>query len=709
VIPLHLAVVLGKEYVSGLLREMRENLNMKDERGRTALHWAILWRNEAVVRLLVDEGANIDLRDDSGRTALWYAVTTGNEAAEQILLNKGAYLGVKDDDIDTLMRYATELCDFYLRQDKLERGEEILRQALRGYEKNIWPDKAVEIGHKRTLNHINSLANLYQERQKFEKAEELYLLEIDGCKKALGPDNEKTFSRMRDLGAFYLSQDKPDEAEGMLLQALQGYEKNIQPDKPIDIGHEVTLYLINSLARLYKEGRKFRKAEELYLLEINGCKKALGLGNKQTLSRMCDLGVFYLSQDKPDEAEGMVLQVLQGYENNIQPDKPIDIGHKVTLKLINILAGLYEKGQEFRKAERLYQLGINGYEKALGPDNEETLSRMRDLGAFYLHQDKPDEAEGMLLQALQGYEKNIQPDKPIDIGHKRTLDHIKSLANLHQERQKFEKAEELYLLEIDGCKKALGPDNEETFSRMRDLGAFYLRQDKPDVAEGMLLQALQGYEKNIQPDKPIDIGHDATLKLINSLADLYEKGRKFRKAEKLYQLGIDGRRKVLGFDDEITLSRKRDLRSPKKELRKLKAPQADIAPMGGDVKAIAPTAAPTSHSLVIQNSETAKASHSGSRRGDHYSERCHERRKRSRKKKSDTRRSRNDDNHVGKPSKPAEQREETDGGVEHRTKHKEEHGQPQGQHVHRGQYGKGTGRLNLAKRLLAQCKVSLGL
>jgi nucleoside phosphorylase len=122
VIPLHLAVVLGKEHVAGQLRETRENLNMKDERGRTALHWAILCRDEAVVKMLVDEGANIDLRDNDGRTALWYAVTTRNEAAEQILLNKGAYIEVKDDDIDTQMRYATELCYFLREAGKAGEG-----------------------------------------------------------------------------------------------------------------------------------------------------------------------------------------------------------------------------------------------------------------------------------------------------------------------------------------------------------------------------------------------------------------------------------------------------------------------------------------------------------------------------------------------------------------------------------------------------------
>jgi nucleoside phosphorylase/Tfp pilus assembly protein PilF len=751
VIPLHLGVVLGNEYVAGQLREMKGKLDMKDERGRTALHWAVIWRDEAVVRLLVDKEANIELRDNDGRTALWYAVTTRNEAVERILLDKGACLEVKDDDIDTVMRYATQLCDFYLRQDKLERGEEILRQALRAYEKNIQPDKPIDIGHQATLTRINSLANLYNQRGKFRKAEELYQLQIDGCKKAFGLDDERTLRRMRDLGYFYLSQDKPDEADGMLLQALQGYEGNIQPDKPIDSGHEVTLIHINSLADLYNERGKFRKAEELYQLEIDGCKKALGPDDKRTLSRIRDLGAFYLSQDKPDEAEGMLLQALQGYEKNFQPAKPIDISYKVTLNHINDLADLYNERGKFRKAEELYQLeidgckkalglddeetlnrmgdlggfymehgrmmeaenmyqlAVDGLRKALGPDNRETLSRIRDLGAFYLSQDKPDEAEGMLLQALQGYEKNIQPDKPIDICLEVTLNHINDLADLYNQRGKFRKAEELYQLQIDGCKKAFGLDDERTLRRMRDLGYFYLSQDKPDEAEGMLLQALQGYEKNFQPAKPIDISYKVTLNHINSLAGLYKERGKFKKAKELYQLEINGCKQALGPDDERTLSRTRDLRNLKKELRKLKASQAAIAPMGGDGNAIAPQAAPTSHSLVSQNSGTAEASHSGSRRGDHYSERRHERRKRSGKKNSDTRRSRNDDNHVGTPLKPAEQKEETDGGVEHRTKHKEEHGQPQGQHVHRGQYRKRTGRLNLAQRLLAQSKVSLGL
>jgi tetratricopeptide (TPR) repeat protein len=333
---------------------------------------------------------------------------------------------------------------------------------------------------------------------------------------------------------------------------------------------------------------------------------------------------------------------------------------------------------------------------------------MCDLGAFYMRQDKLHEAEEILLQTLQGYEKTIQPDKPINNGHRVTLNHINSLADLYKERRKFGKAEELYQLEVDGLRKALGPDNEETLSRMCDLGAFYLHQDKLEEAEKILLQALQGYEKNFQPAKPFDISYKVTLNHINSLAGLYKERGKFKKAKELYQLEINGCKQALGPDDGRTLSRTRDLRNLKKELRKLKASQAAIAPMGGDGNAIAPQAAPTSHSLVAQNPGTAEASHSGSRRGDHDSKRRHERRKRSRKKKSDTRGSRNDNTQVGTPLKPAGQREETDCGVGTRTKHKEGHDQPEGQHVHREQYRKGTGRLNLAKRLLAQSRVSLG-
>ncbi|GFF58947.1 LOW QUALITY PROTEIN: conserved hypothetical protein [Aspergillus udagawae] len=252
---------------------MRGKLDIKDESGRTALHWAVLSRDEAVVQLLVDKGAKIDLRDNT----LWYAVTTRNETVERILLDKGACLQVKDDNIDTVMQYATELCDFYVRQEKLERGEEILRQALQGYEKGIQPDKPIDTSHRVTLNHINSLAGLYRNRRLLEKAEELYQLEINGCKKA--SDDARTPRRMYDLGAFYTEQGKIVEAEEIYQLAIDGYGKVLGPDK---------------------EG---------------------------TLSRMCDFGAFYLRQGKLEEAEKLLLQALQGYEKNIQPDKLIDISH----------------------------------------------------------------------------------------------------------------------------------------------------------------------------------------------------------------------------------------------------------------------------------------------------------------------------------------------------------------------------------------------
>ncbi|GFF58945.1 conserved hypothetical protein [Aspergillus udagawae] len=199
---------------------------------------------------------------------------------------------------------------------------------------------------------------------------------------------------------------------------------------------------------------------------------------------------------------------------------------------------------------------------------------MFDLGASYLRQHKLEEAEKLLLQALQGYEKNIQPDKLIDISYRLMLDLINSLAELYREGRKFRKAEELYQVEIDGYKNALGHDNEKILSSMHSLGGFYMEQGK------------------------------------------------MVEAEKMFQLAVDGFRKALGPDNKETLSRMRDLCNLRKELWKLKASQADIAPMGGDGS---PKAVPTPDTLVTQkNSGMEEASLSGSGGDDHYSERRHE-------------------------------------------------------------------------------------
>ena len=58
----------------------------------------------------------------------------------------------------------------------------------------------------------------------------------------------------------------------------------------------------------------------------------------------------------------------------------------------------------------MYQLALQGYEKAWGPEHTSTLNTVNNLGNLYADLGRLDEAEKMYQRASDGYAKAISPD-----------------------------------------------------------------------------------------------------------------------------------------------------------------------------------------------------------------------------------------------------------------------------------------------------------
>lgn len=66
---------------------------------------------------------------------------------------------------------------------------------------------------------------------------------------------------------------------------------------------------------------------------------------------------------------------------------------------------LYESQGRLRDAEVMYRQALEGYQKALGPDNTSTLDIFNSLSTLYTAQGKLEGAEAMFQRALKGQEK----------------------------------------------------------------------------------------------------------------------------------------------------------------------------------------------------------------------------------------------------------------------------------------------------------------
>ena len=102
--------------VVALLRA-RPNVNVRDERGETALHIAVKFKSkkpcESIVAELLKAGAEVNAKDDNGRTALHRSADDASQSGPviKLLLKAGAKADARDrDGFTPLMAAAANLC-----------------------------------------------------------------------------------------------------------------------------------------------------------------------------------------------------------------------------------------------------------------------------------------------------------------------------------------------------------------------------------------------------------------------------------------------------------------------------------------------------------------------------------------------------------------------------------------------------------------------
>lgn len=133
--PLMIATELRNIEFAETLLELKADVNVRDNNGRTALMLAAKYRNDAELRIngaaeiqtrliqMIAEGnADFNLADNDGKTALMLAAEFGSPEAVSILIQKGANINPRDDRGNTALNYA-ENSNTLLPAEKIRRSE----------------------------------------------------------------------------------------------------------------------------------------------------------------------------------------------------------------------------------------------------------------------------------------------------------------------------------------------------------------------------------------------------------------------------------------------------------------------------------------------------------------------------------------------------------------------------------------------------------
>ena len=99
--PLHLAIKdeAQREIIEELINHMnKEDLNIKNDNGETALHLAVFCRRFDIAKLLIRKGADVNVRDKYSKTIVHDVVRTMNAEILEFLLKEGVDLYSTDSN-----------------------------------------------------------------------------------------------------------------------------------------------------------------------------------------------------------------------------------------------------------------------------------------------------------------------------------------------------------------------------------------------------------------------------------------------------------------------------------------------------------------------------------------------------------------------------------------------------------------------------------
>ncbi len=105
--PLHEVARLGQAAnVKHLLEKYPDQVNARDEFGRTPLYWAARADHSEVVEILLANGGDINAATPDGWTPLHTAIYNRRTKAAELLISRGADVNVKNKDGETPLHWA---------------------------------------------------------------------------------------------------------------------------------------------------------------------------------------------------------------------------------------------------------------------------------------------------------------------------------------------------------------------------------------------------------------------------------------------------------------------------------------------------------------------------------------------------------------------------------------------------------------------------
>jgi hypothetical protein len=365
---------------------------------------------------------------------------------------------------------------------------------------------------------LDRLASLYESQERDDEAEPLLVEALDICRTLVGDPPNIDLSRvLTKLGIIYESQERWDEAELLLVEAIVIYRTLVGNTTNNDL-----FWALATLGDVYESQERLEEAEPLFLEAIVIYRTLVGDRPDNNLSNLLNnLGSLYKSQERWNESEALFLESLTICRTLFRDRPNIDVS-SVLFKL----GSLYKSQDRWEEAEPWYVESLAIYRTFVGDTTNNYLaSILNALGELYLSLGRWTDAEPLLVESLAIY-RTLVGDSPNDD----LAGILNDLGELYRYQEIWDKAKPLYH-EALGIYLNLYSDrpNDKSANTMNNLGLLYKSQGRWREAESLYVRALAMREV-LFSDSP----NEELARSLNNLAQLYVSQERWKDAESLH-------------------------------------------------------------------------------------------------------------------------------------------------------------------------------
>ncbi len=251
----------------------------------------------------------------------------------------------------------------------------------------------------RTLDAAYGLATVYFLQSRFEKAEPLLRIVIDGRRRLLGPDAPETLEAIHGLGALHTFREEYDRVVELLAGPLA-----VARAQPGGEGKPVTIRIMRILGNAYCSLRREADGEPLLVAAVERGSAAVGEWNPDVQVQVTMLAGLRLRQGRLDEAEKLA---AAAYRTRLKVLGGTDPG---TLMSQSVLVSVHLAQGRATDASALVKdllARLDGRRRDQLPAF--LIERLGDLGWDLLWHRDTANAESVLRLYLDAAEKNL-PD-----------------------------------------------------------------------------------------------------------------------------------------------------------------------------------------------------------------------------------------------------------------------------------------------------------